>query len=94
MMYDSFPSAAPHPNINLQMNYWPALPCNLSECQEPLFDFIGSLSVNGAKTAKVSQLAEKSNVYSFLPSICEKISISFYSLISTERTDMYINLNF
>uniref|UniRef100_A0A0D9XIQ0 Uncharacterized protein n=1 Tax=Leersia perrieri TaxID=77586 RepID=A0A0D9XIQ0_9ORYZ len=46
--------AAPHPNINLQMNYWPALPCNLSECQEPLFDFIGSLSVNGAKTAKIN----------------------------------------
>ncbi|TVU30685.1 hypothetical protein EJB05_22319 [Eragrostis curvula] len=46
--------AAPHPNINLQMNYWPALPCNLSECQEPLFDFIGSLSINGAKTAKVN----------------------------------------
>ncbi|GJM89995.1 hypothetical protein PR202_ga06230 [Eleusine coracana subsp. coracana] len=41
-------------NINLQMNYWPALPCNLSECQEPLFDFIGSLSVNGARTAKVN----------------------------------------
>uniref|UniRef100_J3N1V5 Glycosyl hydrolase family 95 N-terminal domain-containing protein n=2 Tax=Oryza brachyantha TaxID=4533 RepID=J3N1V5_ORYBR len=46
--------AAPHPNINLQMNYWPALPCNLSECQEPLFDFIGSLSVNGTKTAKIN----------------------------------------
>ncbi|CAN6311383.1 unnamed protein product [Urochloa humidicola] len=46
--------AAPHPNINLQMNYWPALTCNLSECQEPLFDFIGSLSLNGAKTAKVN----------------------------------------
>lgn len=47
-------SAAPHLNINLQMNYWPALPCNLSECQEPLFDFLGSLAVNGTKTAKVS----------------------------------------
>ncbi|CAN6305447.1 unnamed protein product [Urochloa humidicola] len=46
--------AAPHPNVNLQMNYWPALTCNLSECQEPLFDFIGSLSINGAKTAKVN----------------------------------------
>ncbi|KAJ4820161.1 Alpha-L-fucosidase 2 [Rhynchospora pubera] len=46
--------AAPHLNINLQMNYWPALPCNLSECQEPLFDFISSLSVNGSKTAKVN----------------------------------------
>ncbi|KAH7652440.1 Alpha-L-fucosidase protein [Dioscorea alata] len=46
--------AAPHLNINLQMNYWPSLTCNLSECQEPLFDFIGSLAVNGSKTAKVN----------------------------------------
>ncbi|KAF3962093.1 hypothetical protein ACB098_07G093600 [Castanea mollissima] len=45
---------APHLNINLQMNYWPSLPCNLSECQEPLFDYISSLSVNGSKTAKVN----------------------------------------
>ncbi|XP_020241025.1 alpha-L-fucosidase 2 isoform X2 [Asparagus officinalis] len=46
--------AAPHLNINLQMNYWPSLSCNLSECQEPLFDYIASLSVNGARTAKVN----------------------------------------
>ncbi|GLT47344.1 hypothetical protein SLA2020_210480 [Shorea laevis] len=45
---------APHLNINLQMNYWPSLPCNLKECQEPLFDFISSLSINGSKTAKVN----------------------------------------
>ncbi|XP_024017587.1 alpha-L-fucosidase 2 [Morus notabilis] len=45
---------APHLNINLQMNYWPSLPCNLKECQEPLFDFTASLSVNGSKTAKVN----------------------------------------
>ncbi|WOG82450.1 hypothetical protein DCAR_0101614 [Daucus carota subsp. sativus] len=45
---------APHTNINLQMNYWPALPCNLKECQEPLFDYISSLAVNGSKTAKVN----------------------------------------
>ncbi|CAD5185094.1 unnamed protein product [Musa acuminata subsp. malaccensis] len=45
---------APHLNINLQMNYWPSLPCNLSECQEPLFDFIASLVRNGSKTAKVN----------------------------------------
>ncbi|XP_028780557.1 alpha-L-fucosidase 2-like [Neltuma alba] len=45
---------APHLNINLQMNYWPALPCNLHECQEPLFDFISSLAVSGSKTAKVN----------------------------------------
>ncbi|XP_076954856.1 alpha-L-fucosidase 2-like isoform X2 [Bidens hawaiensis] len=45
---------APHLNINLQMNYWHALACNLHECQEPLFDFINHLSVNGSKTAKVN----------------------------------------
>ncbi|TXG64186.1 hypothetical protein EZV62_011180 [Acer yangbiense] len=45
---------APHLNINLQMNYWPSLPCNLQECQEPLFDYTSSLSVNGTKTAKVN----------------------------------------
>lgn len=46
-------SGAPHLNINLQMNYWPSLSCNLKECQEPLFDYISSLSITGKKTAKV-----------------------------------------
>ncbi|KAJ8478638.1 hypothetical protein OPV22_022365 [Ensete ventricosum] len=45
---------APHLNINLEMNYWPSLSCNLSECQEPLFDFMASLARNGSKTAKVN----------------------------------------
>ncbi|KAI5314764.1 PREDICTED: alpha-L-fucosidase [Prunus dulcis] len=45
---------AQHLNINLQMNYWPSLPCNLRECQEPLFDYTSSLSINGSKTAKVN----------------------------------------
>ncbi|XP_033510204.1 alpha-L-fucosidase 2 isoform X1 [Nicotiana tomentosiformis] len=45
---------APHLNINLQMNYWPALSCNLKECQEPLFDYTTSLSLCGCKTAKVN----------------------------------------
>ncbi|KAJ4837467.1 hypothetical protein Tsubulata_013177 [Turnera subulata] len=49
--------SAPHLNINLEMNYWPSLPCNLNECQEPLFDFIKSLSVNGHKTADVNYKA-------------------------------------
>lgn len=40
-------------NINIQMNYWPAETCNLSECTEPLFRLIREVSVNGAKTAKV-----------------------------------------
>ena len=65
------------------MNYWPALPCNLSECQEPLFDFIGSLSVNGAKTAKVSQLVQISECLQFCTLYTsEKTSIFFYSLLS------------
>ncbi|WCJ17835.1 1 2-alpha-L-fucosidase [Euphorbia peplus] len=46
--------SAPHLNINLEMNYWLCLPCNLRECQEPLFDFIKSLSLNGSKTAHVN----------------------------------------
>ncbi|KAL9415250.1 hypothetical protein AB3S75_043519 [Citrus x aurantiifolia] len=49
--------SAPHININLEMNYWQSLPCNLSECQEPLFDFLTYLSINGSKTAQVNYLA-------------------------------------
>ncbi|MET3115258.1 alpha-L-fucosidase 2 [Pedobacter sp. CG_S7] len=41
-------------NINTEMNYWLAENTNLSECHEPLFDFIKELAVNGAKTAKVN----------------------------------------
>lgn len=41
-------------NINIQMNYWLAEICNLSECALPLFDFIKDLSVNGAVTASES----------------------------------------
>ena len=40
-----------HLNINLQMNYWPAEVCNLSELHEPLFDLIDRLIVNGKQTA-------------------------------------------
>jgi alpha-L-fucosidase 2 len=40
-------------NINTEMNYWLAETCNLSECHEPLFDFINDISVNGARTAFV-----------------------------------------
>jgi alpha-L-fucosidase 2 len=41
-----------HTNINLQMNYWPAEVCNLSETAEPLISFIEKLTVPGAVTAK------------------------------------------
>lgn len=40
-------------NINLQMNYWPAEVCNLSECHEPLFTFMEELQRSGEKTARV-----------------------------------------
>lgn len=39
-------------NINIQMNYWPAETCNLSECAEPLFGFIKDLSQTGTRTAR------------------------------------------
>ena len=39
-------------NINIQMNYWPAETCNLSECAEPLFDLIGGLGETGKRAAR------------------------------------------
>ncbi len=39
-------------NINIEMNYWPAETCNLTECAAPLFDFIADLSQTGARAAK------------------------------------------
>lgn len=41
-------------NINTEMNYWLAENTNLSECHQPLFDFMKELAVNGAITAKVN----------------------------------------
>jgi alpha-L-fucosidase 2 len=41
-----------HVNINIQMNYWPAEVCNLSETVEPLVDFIERLTVPGSVTAR------------------------------------------
>jgi alpha-L-fucosidase 2 len=39
-------------NINIEMNYWPAETCNLSECAEPLFDLVRDLSHTGARAAR------------------------------------------
>lgn len=39
-------------NINTQMNYWPAEVSNLSECHEPLFEFIERLCENGKVIAR------------------------------------------
>jgi alpha-L-fucosidase 2 len=41
-----------HTNINLQMNYWPAEVCNLTETTEPLSTFMEKLVVPGTVTAK------------------------------------------
>jgi len=41
-----------HANINVQMNYWPAETCNLSECHLPLADLTLSLVEPGRRTAK------------------------------------------
>lgn len=39
-------------NINLEMNYWPAEPLNLSICTAPLFKLIGETAETGHLTAK------------------------------------------
>jgi len=39
-------------NINLQMNYWPALPLNMTEMYEPLLRQIEHMAFNGRFTAK------------------------------------------
>lgn len=41
-----------HTNINLQMNYWPAEVCNLSETAEVLASFMSRITVPGSQTAK------------------------------------------
>jgi alpha-L-fucosidase 2 len=39
-------------NINLEMNYWPALVTNLADLTSPLYDFIDRMQVNGTKVAR------------------------------------------
>lgn len=41
-----------HTNINLQMNYWPAEVCNLSELHGPLFDLCDALVPDGRELAR------------------------------------------
>lgn len=41
-----------HTNINLQMNYWPAEVCNLTETTRPLISFMEKLMVPGSVTAR------------------------------------------
>ena len=46
-------------NINLEMNYWPAETCNLSDCHQPLFELIAGLEKAGSVTAKVNYRAPR-----------------------------------
>ena len=43
-----------HLNINLQMNYWLADVTNLSELNNPLFDYVDKLVENGKQTATIN----------------------------------------
>lgn len=47
-----------HNNINLQMNYWPALSTGLEECARPLTTYIRLLEAPGKRTAKAYWGAE------------------------------------
>ncbi|KAJ5481784.1 Alpha-L-fucosidase [Penicillium sp. IBT 31633x] len=40
-------------NVNLQMNYWSANMCNLSECELPLFDLLERMAESGKTTARI-----------------------------------------
>ncbi|AWW33203.1 glycoside hydrolase family 95 protein [Echinicola strongylocentroti] len=51
-----------HLNINLQMNYWPAGPANLSEMHLPLFDYVDQLIERGKVTAKDQYGIERGTV--------------------------------
>ena len=41
-----------HLDVNVQMNYWPAEVCNLTDLNKPLFDLIDSLQNPGERTAQ------------------------------------------
>jgi alpha-L-fucosidase 2 len=41
-----------HLDVNVEMNYWPAEVCNLSDLTQPLFALIASLQEPGEKTAR------------------------------------------
>lgn len=40
-------------NINTEMNYWCAEPCDLGDCHMPLFELLKKMLPNGQKTAQV-----------------------------------------
>ena len=50
-----------HANINVQMNYWPVEPANLSECHLPLFDLVCSQLAPWRKATAASDEFKKTN---------------------------------
>jgi alpha-L-fucosidase 2 len=50
-----------HPNINIQMNYWPAEVTNLSECHLPFLNWIAteSMKTSGGWRAEASRLGHR-----------------------------------
>jgi len=53
-----------HFNINLQANYWPAEVTNLSECHQPLFDYINNYLLEpGKKNAEIAYRSRGSVVH-------------------------------
>ena len=40
-------------NINIEMNYWPAMNANLHECMEPYFSYLEKIVEEGKKTARI-----------------------------------------
>ncbi len=41
-----------HSNINIEMNYWPAEPANLSDCHRPFIDYVTSIREVSAKNTQ------------------------------------------
>jgi alpha-L-fucosidase 2 len=41
-----------HSNINVEMNYWPAEPANLSECHRPFIDYVTSIREVSARNTR------------------------------------------
>jgi alpha-L-fucosidase 2 len=50
-----------HHDCNIQMNYWPAEVCNLSECAQPFFDYVEGLIPAGRIAAR--QLYDCSGIF-------------------------------
>ncbi len=56
-----------HHDVNIQMCYWPAEACNLSECAEPLFDYVDRL-LPAARHAAMSIYGCRGV---FIPIVCD-----------------------